>query len=284
MSRHAFLIIAHDNFSVLDKLLRALAHPRVDIFLHIDAKIKDSPFFQKDYFHLHIIQDRVDTRWGDISQIETEYVLLETALKHGPYSYFHILSGTHFPLKPIEQILHFFDQVEGKTVFHNLCTATKYQENLKLRSYNLCTRHLGYGSPAIQRLSQMTNRLGHIIQSTLKITRNQDVAFFKASNWVSFTEDAARMLIEKKDFVFKVFKFSFCGDEFFAPTVLMNSPLKEKIINYDHYLKLEMGEANPRVLTIDDSDKLIGSGYLFARKFSDKNIDMVEQIIEYTQR
>ena len=126
----------------------------------------------------------------------------------------------------------------------------------------------------------MANRLGHVIQTIFKITRNRDVTFYKASNWASFTEEAVRMLITKKDFVFKVFKFSFCGDEFFAPTILMNSPLKEKIINYDHYLKLEMGEANPRVLTIDDSDKLIGSGYLFARKFSDKNIDLVNLIIE----
>lgn len=38
--RHAYLIIAHNQFSLLKKLLVALDDPRNDIFLHIDKKAK----------------------------------------------------------------------------------------------------------------------------------------------------------------------------------------------------------------------------------------------------
>lgn len=278
MSRHAFLIIAHDNFSVLKRLIEALSHPNVDIYLHIDAKVKSVPSFGSDNPHLFLLAHRVDTRWGDFSQIETEYVLLETALNHGGYAYYHILSGTHFPLMPIHRILRFFDSEEGRIIFHDLCVSTAYQEWFKLRSFNILTRHYGYGAPSVRRFCQMMNRFGHSIQKTLRIERNKRISFHKASNWASFPEDAVRLLIDKKPQVIKVFRYTFCGDEYFAPTILMDSDLKERIINYDNYLMLEMGEANPRVFRISDYDKLAGSGFLFARKFDDDNLDLVDRI------
>lgn len=36
--RHAYLIMAHNQWDVLEQLLRALDDPRNDIFLHIDKK------------------------------------------------------------------------------------------------------------------------------------------------------------------------------------------------------------------------------------------------------
>ena len=61
-------------------------------------------------------------------------------------------------------------------------------------------------------------------------------------------------------------------------TSLMNSPLREQVSNYENYLKLEMGDANPRTLTDEDYDMLIHSNCLFARKFSDANISLVDKI------
>ena len=284
MSRHAFLIIAHDNFSVLERLLTALSHPDVDIYLHLDAKVKQMPALGEGNPHLHLVGKRVDTRWGDISQIETEYALLEAAYKEGVYSYYHIISGTHFPLMPIEDILLFFNRVEGKSVFHNLCVSTPYQEWSKLRTYNLFTRHIGYGPDAVRRICQVLNRIGHRIQGHLRIERNRQITFHKASNWASLTEEAVRLLIDRKALVMKTFRYTFCGDEYFAPTVLMHSDLQDKILSYDQYLKLEMGEANPRVLCLDDYDTLAGSGCLFARKFDDKHLDLVERIQHLIER
>lgn len=36
--RHAYLIMAHNNWSILSKLLSLLDDDRNDLFLHIDAK------------------------------------------------------------------------------------------------------------------------------------------------------------------------------------------------------------------------------------------------------
>lgn len=281
MPKHAFLIIAHDNFSVLERLLKSLSHPDIDVYLHIDAKVKRLPDIDLSNPHIHLIKDRVDTRWGDVSQIETEYRLLMAAFEKGNYAYYHIISGVHFPLKPIGCILDFFKTNEGNTVFYDLCQSTKYQETRKLRRFNILTRYFATGPAISRRLCQILNRIWLGMQGWFKLERNKGISFHKAANWASFTEDAVNLLIEKKLFVMKVFRHTFCGDEYFAPTVLLNSDLKYKVVNCDNYLKQEMGEANPRVFVNDDYENLINSGYLFARKFNDENIDVVDRINQH---
>lgn len=39
--KHAFMIMAHNNYNQLTKLLYLLDHPEVEIFLHIDKKSKE---------------------------------------------------------------------------------------------------------------------------------------------------------------------------------------------------------------------------------------------------
>ena len=46
--------------------------------------------------------------WGDISLVKVEYLLFESALSHGPYAYYHLLSGTDLPIKSQDYIHAFF--------------------------------------------------------------------------------------------------------------------------------------------------------------------------------
>ena len=40
MKRHAFLIIAHNEFGVLQRLVDAIDDPRNDIYIHFDKKVE----------------------------------------------------------------------------------------------------------------------------------------------------------------------------------------------------------------------------------------------------
>lgn len=44
MQKHAYMIIAHNEFDLLEILVRLLDDPRNDIYVHIDAKVKDFNF------------------------------------------------------------------------------------------------------------------------------------------------------------------------------------------------------------------------------------------------
>ena len=87
MMKHAFLIMAHNNLEILQTLVSMLDDERNDIFLHIDLKsnmLANHPM-STSKARLFVLEHRVDVRWGNLSQIRTEYALREEALKHGSY-------------------------------------------------------------------------------------------------------------------------------------------------------------------------------------------------------
>ena len=74
--RHAFLILAHNEFQILKILLSMLDDGRNDIYLHIDKKVVLGPL-EQDLFRLakarlFVLEQRLDVRWGDISVVKAE--------------------------------------------------------------------------------------------------------------------------------------------------------------------------------------------------------------------
>ena len=61
-------------------------------FLHFDffylLKQFCSPFVNMQKAGFYLIENPIKVYWGDISQVQVEYLLFETALSHGPYAYF----------------------------------------------------------------------------------------------------------------------------------------------------------------------------------------------------
>lgn len=104
---HAYLIITHNNFEQLQLLINLLDDDRNDIFIHIDKKVKELPLLTTNKSKLFILDKRIDVRWGDVSQLETEIILFETAIKHGQYEYYHLISGMDLPIKSNDYIHNF---------------------------------------------------------------------------------------------------------------------------------------------------------------------------------
>ena len=134
--RHAFLIIAHNNFKVLDRLIKALDCSENDIFVHIDRKVRKYPWFEATRAGLYILEERVEVRWGHVSQLEAEFALIEKALDHGHHDWLHIISGTHFPLATQQEIDSFFRNMEGRSVFSPvLCSEADVNFKLGYRHF-----------------------------------------------------------------------------------------------------------------------------------------------------
>lgn len=111
MNKHAYLIIAHNNFYILKKLIALIDDERNDIYIHIDKKTKN---FKKDDFmnickksQVYFIK-RISVYWGDYSQVQCELNLLKAAIK-GNYQYYHLISGVDLPIKSQDYIHDFFD-------------------------------------------------------------------------------------------------------------------------------------------------------------------------------
>lgn len=119
--KHAYLIIAHNEYPVLKALLLMLDDERNDIYLHIDQRSTELyekiRTFQARKAQLHVLSTRNKVYWGDLSQVETEYLLLETALAQETYSYYHLLSGTDLPIQHKITFIRSFKQIQARNLW-----------------------------------------------------------------------------------------------------------------------------------------------------------------------
>lgn len=277
--RHAYLIIAHNEFEILQTLINALDDEHNDIFVHIDKKVKRMPDIHSLKSQMHILDNRIDVRWGHYSQIETEMQLFEASIHNGPYAYYHLISGSHLPLCKQDEIHTFFSEMKGKNIFSNLTKTNRhYQEILKVHRINLFLRN--YSSPAKMRavISQWLWKAFIAIQRQFNISINDDTEFYWANNWCSLTEDAVNFIVSHKNDIKRRYKRSFCGDEFFVPTELMRSELADTVVSSPKLLYGTIGRSNASVLTMDDYESLIHSGCLFGRKFSISERKLIERV------
>jgi hypothetical protein len=265
---HAWLIIAHNEFGILQRLVSELDDEQGDIFIHFDKKVQDLPKIHSSKSRLFVLEDRIDVRWGSISQIKCELALFEAAAKKGPYDYYHVLSGATLPLKPFNDIDAYFKAAEKKSVLTGLCQDLPYQETLKVRRYNFFLK--GYTSPrsGMRTISQFLWKSAIAVQRFFGVETNRDKTFYKASNWLSLTEEALQYILGRKRTILKTYRWSFCGDEYFVPSELMASSLNNKILNSDNYLYRKIVRSTATAYKLDDLQSLRATGCLFARKFS----------------
>ena len=118
--KHAYLIMAHNNFELLRVLVKLLDDKRNDIYIHVDKKAgdfnKDSIINDIKYSNVFFVK-RISVTWGGYSQIQNELNLLKEASKNS-YKYYHFLSGVDLPLKNQDYIHNFFDENNGKEFIH----------------------------------------------------------------------------------------------------------------------------------------------------------------------
>lgn len=265
--RLAFLIIAHEEFDILRRLVASLDDECHDFYIHIDKKVERLPIIETKKSRLFILEKRMDVRWGHVSQIECEYLLWETAFRKSPYDSYVLLSGTHLPLKPLDQVKDFYRQHRGNCILQDFIKGYGYQKTLKMNRYNLFLRHAHYGPGWRRRLFQRLWRFCITIQDALDIQHHRDEVFFISQNWVALTQEAVEYMVSIKRKVLKKYKYSFCGDEWFVATELAHSAFVKTIFNTTNYIYCEWGTANPKFFTLKEYDSLRKLDFLFARKF-----------------
>ncbi len=239
------------------------------------------PNLEVHFSQLFMLSDRMDVRWGHVSQIECEYKLFEKAFQRGGYAYYHLISGVHLPLYSQDYIHDFFDKaLDANCQLVSPLEQSSFEVNDKLRRYNLFVRRFHHKNPIVRKLYQKMWWFLILYQNRLHILRNRPQEFVKASNWISLTGDAVEYLLSIKHQVLRKYRFTRCGDEFFVPSELTNSTKNWNLCFEPRLLMHEIAVANAGTFSLADFDSLIDSGCLFARKFSSSNLDLVDKIIK----
>lgn len=285
MAKHAYLIMAHNQFYILEKLLRLIDDKRNDIFLHIDKKVSNFDF---DYFRSIIKNSniffikRYDIKWADISQTEATIALLEESKKKGVYKYYHLLSGADLPLKNQDEIHAFFDN-NNKEYIHFCTNEHRIDSMYKYDFYWLFTKELRGGIK--HKFFKMINLIIVALQFFfINRSKKDNINIRVGANWFSITDDLVSYLLNNKKWILTRYKNTISSDESFLQTIAYNSikfrsHLSRQGVEDDNYLAclryIDWKRGIPYVWTINDFNELINSNYLFARKFDinkDKSI------------
>lgn len=283
--KHAYLIIAHKNDYTFQTLLKLIDDERNDIFIHMDRKNQKYEFeVIKKYVKkskIYQIKNRNNVVWGEYSQIDTELILLELAIKTNKYDFYHLLSGEDLPLKNQNYIHEFFQKNKGKEFVR--FEKIDFSHTERVFQYHLFQRLIGKSEshPILCSLNYYFLKL----QKIIGIKRNKGIQFQKGTNWFSITDDLARLVVSKKEWIKKIFKFTMCCDEVFLQTIINQTEFKNRLYHkkYDNDLHsimrlIDWQRGTPYIFRIDDKDMLRKSDMLFARKF-DCSVD--KKIIDY---
>ena len=139
--KHAYLILAHNEFVILERLIQSIDDERNDIYIHFDGKLENYPVFQPLHAGLFILTERIDVRWGDISVVDAEFALFDEAYRRGEYSYYHLLSGVDMPLKSQDYIHRFFVENKGKEFIGYYQGDMTTEIDRKVRRWHLFPEH-----------------------------------------------------------------------------------------------------------------------------------------------
>lgn len=284
--RHAYLIIAHHEFEILKLLVESIDDSRNDIYIHYDKKIDSLPEIEVFNSNLFILKDRIDVRWGHISQIEVELLLFDTAYNNlnANYSYFHLLSGVDIPIKSQNFIHDFCYKYQGKEFIGFTQGNTSKEIDRKVRRYHLFSNEFRMEHRLLQNSKKIIRAIILKIQELIGLKRNTHVEFKKGTNWVSVTYNFVKYMLTQKNQIRNIYAMTFCADEIFLQTLCWNSDFKDNV--YDLH---DSRNSSKRMINwknnvihdwqIEDTDFLIASSGLFARKFSSQNLSTVQQIL-----
>lgn len=289
--RFAYLIIAHGEPYILERLVNIIDDPRNDIYILFDKKSDLSLF--KDisvcYSKLTFCEP-VDIRWGDISQIVAELSLFESAYEGGRYEYFHLISGVDLPIKSQDYIHAYFQRPEnkGKEFIHYVNTVGNMRDlKYKTQYYHWFTRFYRKRSLVSKAIVISIIRLSIILQKLFKINREYPFELKKGMNWCSLSCPGVEFLLSKKQELLKIFRNTLCPDEIFIQTLFWNYWNRE-LIHTDSIRLIDWERGRPYTFSNSDYTELVNSEMLFARKFSTSSsafkeiVDIIYNLLKHS--
>lgn len=285
-----FLVLAHRDPDQLARLLGELVGSSRRVYVHVDARVDLAPFraaIRSDgvrWAGVHWVRDRRVVRWGGLSVVDAILASIAQARGDGPVHRYTLLSGSCFPVRPVEEIGELPADVEHLRIDRTIDPAGGVQaEKLNRRWFNdsRLLRRWGGRLPA-----QWPRGLPPVKQG---------------SAWWSLTAGCVHhvlTVLDDRPELRTAFRQTHCPDELVLPTIIAASPYADRIERrqrYDltqdedagdqdprhglHYINWSPDGWSPAWLTAADLPAIRASGAHFARKIdSVRSADLLAQL------
>ena len=285
--RHAFLILAYNEFWLLKKLIAFLSNQSCDIYLNIDKKTDISKADLDDLQSNMCIRriTRHTIHWGGRNMLNCEIEMLKFALFENRADYFHLLSGQDYPIRPLSAFLAFFEKERGKNFLYCKKGSFKkiWRQLFFFQPLDWYDARGKWGDRITLGLCEVQMKLG-LFRSVSCLPMN----IYVGSQWFSLTKKACDFIVsytaEHKSF-YRRLKNTFVPDEIYINTILMNYFHEEEIVSTDNlrYIRwYEENGNNPSNLGMEHFAILASRHEFFARKMTLRyGLELVKNIDKY---
>lgn len=286
----AYLILTHRNPRLLQRAVQALSCDDCAFFIHIDKKSDISDFSETRGDNVFFSGKRVPVYWGEYSQVRAILLLIEQALKFSQhFDYLVLLSGSEYPLRS-RKYIHAYLEANRGLEFMNLVKVPAPGKPLA----RITTLRYESDKPVRRFASRALAKVG-LAQRDLK-KHLGELEPYSGRTWWALTESASQFLME---FIFqhpqmeRFFENTFAADESFLHTILGNSEFGPRTCGNLHYEDWSVPAPHPdmidnrHVAHFRSCERVFDGGLsegpveaLFARKFSDENLHLLDSIDE----
>lgn len=271
--KQAILIIAHNHLWTLKQILKSLDSEFFDFYIMIDKKSNIELNDLKNSTQISNIKcwKNIEINWGGTSQARCEIELLKKAIENKNYNYFHLISGNDFPIKSAKEIYDFF---KSKYPLEFVNFESKDLQDVKKEFYYYKNFFMNKYKKNI--VYKIANKVLLKLQKIFKLKINENIDFKVGCNWFSITDEFAKYLIEKENWVINTYRYSRSSDESFVQTILYNSEFINKLYNnkfdndFDACKRLiDWNRGNPYTFKSSDYNEIINSKAMFVRKVNE---------------
>jgi len=279
-------IAVHKNETQVNRLIRALDHPDIKIYIHIDKKSGISADGLLPA--ARIISKSIDVEWRAYSQVKATINSLKEIISNEPdFDYLTFISGQDYPILIPDAILSSLQGNMGREFIEYVTLDKNGWNGARIRFERFY--FIFYSNPFIKYAGKMVT----FICDKFHWKRNffNGMTPYGGSAWWSLSRECIVYILnfmESRKGLERFMKKTIHADEILFQTIVMNSPFKDKVVNnnfrFIKWLKAK-GNGNPCLLTRKDFPEIMNSQMHFARKF-DMDIDayILDMIDDYHKR
>lgn len=285
--KQAILITAYKEFNQLKELIYAFDTTFFNIYIHIDKKsnISTKTILElKKIKNVKYISQDFKVNWGGLNHLKSYLKLSEIALKDSDNSFFHLITGQDYPIKNVD-----YFKLVTNTKKCNYLGYSKMPKKAwskggmdRLEYYNFYDTFNAKKSKKwinrIKRFQKMigfkrpiNHYLGQLYGGGTYWSLSREVLTYV----INYTKDNPKFL--------KRFKHTFCAEEIYFQTIIMNSTFSNKITNDSlRFIDWKSGKGGyPAFLDDTDFNTIVNSNKLFARKIDQNKTTLRKMLTIY---
>lgn len=289
--RQAILLMLHRDCRMALRLI-AYFEGQCDIFIHIDKKGTISREEEESLRRqpgVRAVTRRYKVHWAGYSVLQAEMLLLRQALSMSDASYFHLISGQDYPIRPLADFLRFFSHT-GFAGFINCnhlpCDVTDGATYFRMQHYVLSdyidTRSKE-GRDKVWRFVRWQKR--HGIRRRIPDYTDH---LYGGSAWFSINRDVAEYLVtytRRHPAFYRRMRLTYIPEEIYVPTVILSSPYRTDVVWKNNCRTIlwnhEGMDDSPVDIREKDFRRLLSNPIgFFSRKFAPETSDRVIGLID----